>query len=171
VLPANALAGLPLAGEFAAREQPWMGRKAWLFASSELAGQRAAIVMSLVQSAKLNGHDPWAYLQDVPAIGAALMCTRLLFGTADAAADNDDVVGSLMITFSVMALGEVARRCAWRTSDRRLACHRAVVPRRLLRPRQHRQRSRRRIASEAGFSDRADRCTLRCVGSGRPLPT
>ena len=27
--------------------------------------QRAAIVMSLVQSAKLNGHGPWAYLKDV----------------------------------------------------------------------------------------------------------
>ena len=40
-------------------------RKAWLFAGSELAGQRAAVVMSLVQSAKLNGHDPWAYLKDV----------------------------------------------------------------------------------------------------------
>ena len=46
--------------------RPWaMGRKAWLFAGSELAGQRAAMVMSLVQSAKLNGHDPWAYLKDV----------------------------------------------------------------------------------------------------------
>jgi transposase len=42
-----------------------MGRKAWLFADSALAGQRAAIVMSLVQAAKLNGHDPWAYLNDV----------------------------------------------------------------------------------------------------------
>ena len=42
-----------------------MGRKAWLFTGSELAGQRAAVVMSLVQSAKLNGHDPWAYLRDV----------------------------------------------------------------------------------------------------------
>ena len=42
-----------------------MGRKAWLFCGSELAGQRAAMVMSLVQSAKLNGHDPWAYLKDV----------------------------------------------------------------------------------------------------------
>lgn len=41
------------------------GRKARLFAGSELAGQRAAIVMSLVQSAKLHGHDPWAYLKDV----------------------------------------------------------------------------------------------------------
>lgn len=28
-----------------------MGRKAWLFCGSELAGQRAAMVMSLVQSA------------------------------------------------------------------------------------------------------------------------
>ena len=30
-----------------------------------LAGQRAAATMSLIQSAKLNGHDPWAYLKDV----------------------------------------------------------------------------------------------------------
>jgi transposase len=46
--------------------KPWaMGRKNWLFAGSELAGQRAAVVMSLVQSAKLNGHDPWVYLRDV----------------------------------------------------------------------------------------------------------
>jgi transposase len=46
--------------------KPWaMGRKAWMFVGSELAGQRAAIVMSLVQSARMNGHDPWAYLRDV----------------------------------------------------------------------------------------------------------
>ena len=46
--------------------KPWaMGRKAWQFVGSELAGQRAAIVMSLVQSARMNGHDPWAYLRDV----------------------------------------------------------------------------------------------------------
>ena len=39
--------------------RPWtMGRNAWLFDGSELAGQRAAVVMSLVQSAKLNGLDP-----------------------------------------------------------------------------------------------------------------
>lgn len=36
-----------------------------MFVGSELAGQRAGIVMSLVQSARLNGHDPWAYLRDV----------------------------------------------------------------------------------------------------------
>ena len=41
------------------------GRKAWLFAGSLRAGDRAAAVMTLVQSAKLNGHDPQAYLKDV----------------------------------------------------------------------------------------------------------
>ncbi len=30
-----------------------------------MAGQRAVAVMSLIQSAKLNGHDPYAYLKDV----------------------------------------------------------------------------------------------------------
>ena len=32
---------------------------------SQQAGERAAVVMSLIESAKLNGHDPWAYLKDV----------------------------------------------------------------------------------------------------------
>lgn len=41
-----------------------MGRRAWLFAGSELAGQRVAVVMSLVQSARLCGHDPHAHLKD-----------------------------------------------------------------------------------------------------------
>lgn len=46
--------------------KPWaMGRKAWMFVGSELAGQRGAVVMSLVQSARLCGHEPWAYLRDV----------------------------------------------------------------------------------------------------------
>jgi hypothetical protein len=42
-----------------------LGRSNWLFAGSLRGGQRAAAVMSLVQSAKLNGHDPYAYLRDV----------------------------------------------------------------------------------------------------------
>ena len=29
------------------------------------AGQRAAAIMSLIQSARMNGHDPYAYLKDV----------------------------------------------------------------------------------------------------------
>ena len=40
-------------------------RKNWLFVGSQLAGERAAVLMSLIESAKLNGHDPWAYLKDV----------------------------------------------------------------------------------------------------------
>ena len=36
-----------------------------MFIGRELAGERAAVVMSLVQSAKLYGHDPFAYLKDV----------------------------------------------------------------------------------------------------------
>ena len=42
-----------------------LGRKNWLFVGSQQAGERAAVVMSLIESAKLNGHDPWAYLKDV----------------------------------------------------------------------------------------------------------
>ena len=42
-----------------------IGRNNWLFAGSLRAGKRAAAVMSLIQSAKLNGHDPYAYLKDV----------------------------------------------------------------------------------------------------------
>src|SRR5699024_2828486 len=42
-----------------------LGRKDWLFAGSLRAGKRAAAVMSLIQSANLNGHVPYAYLKDV----------------------------------------------------------------------------------------------------------
>lgn len=42
-----------------------LGRSNWLFAGSLRAGKRAAAVMSLIQSARLNGHDPYRYLRDV----------------------------------------------------------------------------------------------------------
>ena len=42
-----------------------IGRQNWLFAGSLRAGKRAAAVMSLIQSAKLNGLDPYAYIRDV----------------------------------------------------------------------------------------------------------
>ena len=42
-----------------------LGRSNWLFAGSLRGGQRAAAVMSLIQSARLNGHDPYAYLRNV----------------------------------------------------------------------------------------------------------
>jgi transposase len=34
------------------------GRNNWLFAGSLRAGKRGAAIMSLIQSAKLNGHAP-----------------------------------------------------------------------------------------------------------------
>ncbi|UVJ41918.1 IS66 family transposase [Pseudomonas sp. LS1212] len=46
--------------------RPWaLGRKNWLFAGSLRSGKRAAALMSLIQSAKLNGHDPYEYLKNV----------------------------------------------------------------------------------------------------------
>ena len=40
-------------------------RKNWLFVGSQEAGERAGNILSLIESAKFNGHDPWAYLKDV----------------------------------------------------------------------------------------------------------
>ena len=42
-----------------------IGRSNWLFAGSLRAGQRAAAVMSLLRSARLNGLDPYSYIKDV----------------------------------------------------------------------------------------------------------
>jgi len=42
-----------------------LGRKNWLFAGSLRAGQRAAAIMSLLHTSRLNGHEPYAYLKDV----------------------------------------------------------------------------------------------------------
>ena len=36
-----------------------------MFAGPLRAGKRGAAIMSLIQSAKLNGHDPYANLRDV----------------------------------------------------------------------------------------------------------
>lgn len=46
--------------------RPWaLGRANWLFAGSLRSGKRAAEIMSLIQSARMNRHDPYAYLKDV----------------------------------------------------------------------------------------------------------
>lgn len=42
-----------------------IGRKNWLFVGSESAGRRAAAIMSLLATAKANGHEPHAWLLDV----------------------------------------------------------------------------------------------------------
>jgi hypothetical protein len=42
-----------------------LGRKSWLFAGSDRGGERAAIMLTLIQTAKLNDVDPQAWLADV----------------------------------------------------------------------------------------------------------
>ena len=42
-----------------------LGKKNWMFVGSQRAGESAVAIMSLIQSAKLDGHDPHEYLKDV----------------------------------------------------------------------------------------------------------
>jgi transposase len=42
-----------------------VGRKNWLFAGSEGGGRSTAIAYTLIETAKLNGVDPQAWLTDV----------------------------------------------------------------------------------------------------------
>jgi hypothetical protein len=42
-----------------------LGRKNWLFAGSDAGGERAAAIYSLIETCKLNGINPFAYLRDV----------------------------------------------------------------------------------------------------------
>jgi hypothetical protein len=46
--------------------RPWaLGRKNWLHCGSLAAGERSADIMSLIETAKINGIEPQAYLTDV----------------------------------------------------------------------------------------------------------
>jgi transposase len=42
-----------------------LGRKSWLFFGSDRGGYRAAVMYSLIVSAKMNDIDPQAWLADV----------------------------------------------------------------------------------------------------------
>lgn len=42
-----------------------IGRKNWLFAGSKTGGERAAAIYSVIETAKLNGIEPQAYIADV----------------------------------------------------------------------------------------------------------
>ncbi|WCR55960.1 MAG: IS66 family transposase ISCARN48 (plasmid) [Rickettsia asembonensis] len=42
-----------------------IGRKNWLFAGSDNGGHTAAIIYSIIETAKLNNINPWKYLQKV----------------------------------------------------------------------------------------------------------
>ena len=48
-----------------------IGRKNWLFAGSEAGGTRAAAIYSVIETAKMNGLEPQAYITDVIAKIAA----------------------------------------------------------------------------------------------------
>ena len=54
-----------------------LGRKAWLFAGSERGGDRTAFMYTLINTAKLNGVDPQAWLTDVLARIADMPLSRL----------------------------------------------------------------------------------------------
>jgi hypothetical protein len=54
-----------------------LGRKAWLFCGSDRGGQRAAILYTLIQTARLNNVDPQAWLADVLARIAEHPVSRL----------------------------------------------------------------------------------------------
>ena len=42
-----------------------VGRKNWTFAGSDRGGERAAAIYTLIETCKLNGVDPQAWLADV----------------------------------------------------------------------------------------------------------
>lgn len=42
-----------------------LGRKNWLFAGADSGGDRAAVMYTIIQTARPNGLDPEAYLRDV----------------------------------------------------------------------------------------------------------
>jgi transposase len=54
-----------------------LGRKSWLFAGSLRGAERAAIMYTLIQTAKLNDIDPQAWLADVLAAIADIPMSRL----------------------------------------------------------------------------------------------
>ena len=54
-----------------------LGRKSWLFCGSDRGGQRAAVMYSLIGTAKLNNVDPQAWLADVLTRIAEQPVTRL----------------------------------------------------------------------------------------------
>jgi hypothetical protein len=80
-----------------------IGRNNWLFAGSLRSGKRAAAIMSLIHSARLNGHDPYAYLRTswsgcrhIPPAGLASCCriAGRLPGTKQVSRSRQDVIAS-----------------------------------------------------------------------------
>lgn len=70
----------------------------------EFAGSLSAMAQQGLRGVNL----PWNLLL-LCVLGVALMCTRLIFGTEGSMANSDHLMGSLLLTVTVLALAEVAR--------------------------------------------------------------
>lgn len=77
--------------------------------SADYSDNFAAPARVVLREMLLSGISvPWTLLLST-ALGIALMCSRLLFGSTGTAAHSDHVVGALVVTFSIMAWGDAAR--------------------------------------------------------------
>lgn len=73
--------------------------------SSNFTGPPGAVVREILFS---GISVPWT-LKIASVLGIGLMCTRLLFDTSGMAAHSDHVAGALIVTFSIIAWGDVSR--------------------------------------------------------------
>ena len=87
------------------------GRSNWLFAGSLRAGKRAAAVMSPIQSAKLNGHDPYRYLKYIlerrptqPQAASATCCRQLCRDDSELNISHQGKM-SCLVVYSDLAIG------------------------------------------------------------------
>lgn len=100
------------------KERRRQGKSLWfvLFRGDTIAGGKAdysddfeASPSAVLREMLLNGVTfPWTLVISA-VIGIALMFTRILFDTTGTAANSDHIIGSLVVTVSIMAWGEVAR--------------------------------------------------------------
>jgi nucleoside-diphosphate-sugar epimerase len=100
------------------KERRRQGRPLWhvMWRGDTMAGGSAdysdnfeAPLRVLLREMLLTGISlPWTLLVST-LLGVALMCSRLLYGSSGALADSDHIVGSLVVSFSIMAWAEVAR--------------------------------------------------------------
>uniref|UniRef100_UPI001FCE7C1A transposase domain-containing protein n=1 Tax=Escherichia coli TaxID=562 RepID=UPI001FCE7C1A len=65
MLPSETMIWQPEFTDKTLSRKPGAVQKAWLFAGSLMAGNRAAQIMSLLETAKRNGLEPHAWLTDV----------------------------------------------------------------------------------------------------------
>jgi nucleoside-diphosphate-sugar epimerase/uncharacterized membrane protein len=73
--------------------------------ADEFGGSLTAVLRQILRT---GVRFTWTMAASI-AIGVTLMFSRVIFGTSGAAADSDHVMGSLVVTFSIMALSEVGR--------------------------------------------------------------